>query len=111
MGADPYFVNGDHESILIFPWYLASGVPSCATVNEMKYDLLVDKEQVTLDLGIRRVGELCAAYVSWARLGPLPAYAASLHDLWNELDDIVSDSHSFEEALHGVMRCMPPSDM
>jgi hypothetical protein len=103
MGADPYFVNGDHESILIFPWYLASGVPSCATVNEMEYDLLVDKEQVTLDLGIKRVGELCAAYVCWARLGPFSADTASLHDLWNELYHTVSNTNSFEEALHGMV--------
>ena len=87
-------------------WDFSSGVPSCTTINEMEDDLLVDKEQVTLDLGIKRVGELCAANVCWARFGPLSADTASLHDLRNELDHTVSNTNSFEEALrwYGVMR-------
>ena len=103
MGADPYLVNGGHEHILIFSRYLVSGVPPCATINEMEDDLFVDKEQVTLDLGIKRVGKLCAAYVGWARLGPLSADTASLHGLRNEFDHVVSNTNSFEEALHGMM--------
>ena len=84
-------------------WYFPSGVPPCTTINKMEDDLLVDEEQITLDLGIKRIGKLCAANICWTRLGPFSANAASLNDLWYELDHIVSNTNSFEKALHGVM--------
>ena len=103
MGADPYFIDGGHEHVLIFPRYFASGMPPCTTVNEVKDDLLVDKEQITLNLGIESVGKLCAANVGRARLGPFPADTTSLHNLRNEFDHIVCNANSFEKALHGMV--------
>ena len=87
----------------MFAWYLAGGVPPRTTIEEVEDYRLADEEQVTLDLGMKSIGKLCAANMCWTWLGPLPANTASLDDLWYELDHIVSNSNSFEKALHGVM--------
>jgi hypothetical protein len=77
----------------------------------MEDDRFVHEEQVALDLGIERVGKLDAADVCGAWFGPLSADTTCLHDLRDELEDLVSNTNSFEKALHCLVRGMPPSDM
>ena len=98
-------------SIVYFSWYFSRGVPSRATVKEVEDDRFVHEEQVALDLGIERVGKLDAADIGRARLGPLSADTACLHNLWYELEDLVCNTNSFEKALHRLVRRVPPSDM
>ena len=86
-------------------------MPSRAPVKEVEDDLSVHEEQVALDLGIERVGKLDAADIGGARLGSLSADTTYLHNLWYELEDLVCNTNSFEEAPHRLVRRVPPSDM
>jgi hypothetical protein len=77
----------------------------------MEDDRFVHEEQVAPDLGIERVGKLDAADIGGAKLGPRSADTTCLHNLRDELEDLVCNTNSFEKALRCLVRSVPPSDM
>ena len=69
------------------------------------------EQQVTLHLVVELVRYLNAAYVIWARFGPLPADLTRLHNLWDEFQDRFGNADSVKEPFHHMLRGMPPPNM
>ena len=86
-------------------------MPSSTSVEHMKNDMLVYKQQITLDLVVELVWDLDAAHVVWAWLGPLATHLACMDNVWYHVQDFLRYPHTVEESLHDMFRGMPPSDM
>ena len=68
-------------------------MPPRASVQHVKDDELVDEQEVTLDLLVESIGEVHAASVAGAWLGPLSAHCSSVDHFWNEIKYSVGNSN------------------
>ena len=109
MSGHPKFLDGFHESVTVLVRDLSGGLPARAAAQHVEDDVLPDEDEVALDLLVELVRNFHAAYVVWARFGPLSADLTRLDDLRDELEDFVGDANPVEEAAHHVLGRVPPS--
>ena len=86
-------------------------MPSGASVQHVKDDVIMDKEEVALDLLVEGVGDVDTAHVVRSWLSPHPADLARVADLRDQVQNFIWDSDSFQESAHDLGRGMPPSHM
>ena len=73
--------------------------------------MFVDEEEIAFNLLVERVRELCAADCVGPGLCPFAANLARVHNLGDELEDLVSDPDAFQKARHSAHSGMPPAGM
>ena len=86
-------------------------MPACASVEHVEDDVLVDEQEIALDLLIEGVRNIHTAHVVWAWSGPHAAYLTGIADLWDQIENCIWDSDTFEETTHHRGRGVPPSHM
>ena len=102
MDTNPEFFKGLHERFLCLVGNETSSMPSCASVQHVKDDVLLHEKQVTFNLSIESVGHVSAANVVGSGFAPLSTYPARLHCLRDEFKHLVVDSDTFQESPHGL---------
>ena len=111
MYAHPEGIDRLHERLLLLVRDHFGGVPSCAPINHVENDVLVDEQQDALHLLVERIGHLNVAGVTGPRLGPFTANSARVDDLRDQIQYFLRDANPVEESLHSFGRSMPPTDM
>ena len=109
MDPNPAKVNGIRQRLLELVRDQHARMPTCATVEHVEDDVLVDEQEITLDLLVKGVRDIHTAHVVWAWSGPHAAYLAGIADLWDQIEDCIRDSDALEETAHHRGRGVPPS--
>ena len=111
MKPNPTLVNGIRQCLFVLVRDESACMPTCASVEHVEDTAFVDEQKIALDLIVKGVGKIHTAYVVWAWRGPHAAHLTGVTDFWNQIEDCVRDSNSFEEAAHHGGRSVPPSHM
>ena len=109
MDPNPTQVNGIRKRLLELVWNKHARMPTCATIEHMENDVLVDEQEIALDLLVEGVRDIHTAHVVWAWSGPHAAYLTGIADLWDQVEDCIRDSDSLEKATHYCGGGVPPS--
>ena len=102
MKSNPTLLNGVGECLFLLVGNHHSCVPSGASIQHVKDDVFVDKEEVTLDLFVESIGDVYTAHVIMSWLCPRPADLTRVADFWNEVQDPIWDSDSLQESAHDL---------
>ena len=86
-------------------------MPTRTSIQHVEDYVLVDEQEVTLDLFVEGIRNVRTAHVVWARLGPHAAHLTGIAYFWYQIEDLVRDSYSLEEAAHYGSRGVPPTDV
>ena len=111
MDPNPAQVNGIRQCLFMLVRDESACMPACASVEHVEDDVLVDEKEIALDLLVESVGYVHTAHVVWAWSGPDASHLTGVTDFWNQIEDCVRDSNSFEEAAHHGGGSVPPSHM
>ena len=111
MDPNPAQVNGIRKRLFVLVRDETACMPTCASVEHVEDDVLVDEQEIALDLLVKGVGNIHTAYVVWAWRGPHAAHLASVADLRDQVENRIRDSDTFQEATHHCGRGVPPSHM
>ena len=86
-------------------------MPSSASVDHVENHSVAVEENVTFDLFIEFVCNLDVGCIPWSWSLPFSTDMARLTHARDEREDSITDTHTFEEASHGVLGRVKPPDV
>ena len=89
-------MNSVHEAVRCLVRDLDGGMPSSTAVQEVKDKFRVDEHDVTFNLFVELVREIDRCNTIWKWLHPLATDCASVNDVWQEGDDLRSETCPLE---------------
>ena len=89
MDPNPAQVNGLRQRLFVLVRDESACMPTCASVEHVKDDVLVDEQEIALDLLVKGVRIIHTAYVVWARRGPHAAHLTGVADLRDQVENRV----------------------
>ena len=109
MNGNPKLVNGFHQGSFGFVGDEPGSVPSCASVQHVEDDVLLNEEKITLNLFVEFVGDLDTTRMVWPRLSPCAANLTSLNRFRNKVQNSLWYADSVQELCHYAGRSVPPA--
>ena len=74
MEPHPTVMYGVRQSLFTLVRDKSACMPTCASIQHVENNVLVDEQEVALDLLVESIRNVQTAHVVWARLGPHEAY-------------------------------------